>query len=326
MFKILSLKSAYDLFIVEKESTCLAKTLSNYKYNLSYFIEFLEEHKKLSADEIDVNSITKDDINYYVVYLRTKPKYGNHPFKSDSDKIGHIKKRSVRTYSIDMRTFINYLYDNDYLENDILKNFKLIKSEIVIKLPLSQSEVDAIDKCFNDKTFVGLRNKIIFHLMLDCGFRISDVLNLEIDNLDFDRNLIHVCNGKGSKDRLLPFPSNLRLLIKKYLLLYKKYSFDCNNLLVTTGSSPKPLTYNSLKMAFTRLKEKTGIKRLHPHLCRHTFATCFILCGGDLSSLQILMGHSSIETTTAYLHLAEQYRLCTDNYYKLDSIYFRRLM
>ena len=78
-------------------------------------------------------------------------------------------------------------------------------------------------------------------------------------------------------------------------------------------------------MIFRRLKNITGISRIHPHLLRHTFATAFVLQGGDLESLRLLLGHEDIQTTSIYLHLANKYKILDADIYKLDDIFFKKL-
>ena len=87
----------------------------------------------------------------------------------------------------------------------------------------------------------------------------------------------------------------------------------------------EPITDNVIKQMFQKLKKRADIPRLHPHLCRHTFATSYILQGGDLESLRIYMGHEDIATTQKYLHLANSCMYLNNDIYKIDKIFFKRL-
>ena len=81
------------------------------------------------------------------------------------------------------------------------------------------------------------------------------------------------------------------------------------------------MTSNAVKMMFSRLKERSGIVRIYPHLLRHTYATNYILQGGNLEVLRVLLGHSSINITQIYIHLASQMHLINDSYNShLDTI------
>ena len=270
----ISLKQGYDMFIFDRETYCKEKTIQNYKNTLSYFFKFMEQDRGCSISEIPLDSVSTMDVKKYVVSLRSKNKLEDHPFKPTVDH--PITKRSIKTYSVDVRTFFHFLYDNEYIEKDIMKGFKIIKPEKKLVLPLFQGEVDMIDHLFNQKTYRGLRNYCIVHLMIDEGLRSGDIVNLTTRSVNFDENYVIVLDGKGDKDRIV-----------------------------------------------ARIKRETDLKRLKPHLLRHTFATSFILGGGDLESLRLYLGHVSIETTQQYLHLANLYSRMGSDIYKLDGIFFR---
>ena len=85
----------------------------------------------------------------------------------------------------------------------------------------------------------------------------------------------------------------------------------------------EPITETSVKMVFARLKKRSGIDRLHPHLLRHTFATSFIIGGGNLEFLRMMLGHSDYATTKMYLHLAQQAKMLHSDIYRLDPVFFQ---
>lgn len=318
----LSLKHAFDLFIFDRESYCeVNTTVRNYKCRLKYFIDFMESLKETSSDKIFLNDIQIDDLKSYVIFLRGKEKLDNHPFKPTEHKT--ITRTSIRSYSIDLRTFFNFLYKNDYIENDLMKKFTIIKGETKIVVPLFAQEVASIDNLFNKKTETGLRNLCIIHLMLDEGLRSGDVVGLKTSSIDFENNHLVIYDGKGAKDRIVPLASNLKKYLYQYKVLYKKYSFDDYFFISVNGSSA-PISANTIKMLFARIRKKTGLERLKPHLLRHTFATSYILGGGDLETLRIFLGHASYEITQNYLHIAQTYRAMGSDIYRLDKIFFKR--
>lgn len=98
-----------------------------------------------------------------------------------------------------------------------MKGFKIIKAENKLVLPLFEGEVKMIDQIFNQKTYRGLRNYCIVHLMLDQGLRSGDVVNLTTRSVNFDESYIIVLNGKGDKDRIVPLAKRLRQPLYKYL-------------------------------------------------------------------------------------------------------------
>ena len=315
----LSLANAFEKFINYKMTYCEDVTISNYTNTLRYFIDFMEINRDCGSSEIMIDTITNDDICSYVAYLRKKKKNDNHPLTATSNNT--ITKRTVRTYSIDMRTFFNWLLHEGYYtqESNPLRNFKLIKSEVRSILPINSDEIKIIDDGYNQSTETGLRNLCIIHLFIDEGFRLNEVCRLKLQDVNFSNNCL-VINGKGNKQRIVPMSRIVRKYLERYINIYRP---DVSHDFVLCNIGGSPLTNDAIKSLFCRIVKRTGIERLHPHLLRHTFATSFILCGGSVEMLRIYMGHSDINTTQNYMHVVNSIQF-SQNVYKLDDIFFRR--
>lgn len=316
----INMQQAYDLFIFDRETYCGKKTIDNYKSNLSYFFDYLVDIKKCPLDAIMLDDLTILDLKGYVVMLRKRNKLSTHPLKPTESK--PITNTSIRTYSIALRTFFNFLFDNEYMAKDLMAKFKLVKRESKLVLPLFDSDVKNIDTLCNLKTCTGLRNYCMIHLMLDEGLRSGDVCTLHLSDIDFAQNHIMVLDGKGNKDRIVPLASGLKKYLHQYITIYRPYA-EHDYLFCAVNGSNGPVTSDTVKSLFARLRSKTGIQRLKPHLLRHTFATSFILGGGDLESLRIYLGHTSYDTTQNYLHLANTYSRMGSDVYRLDKIFFK---
>ena len=107
------------------------------------------------------------------------------------------------------------------------------------------------------------------------------------------------------------------------IIKYRAYASEDDYPVFVKIGSTEPITEDSVKMFFSRLKKTSGIDRLHPHLLRHTFATSFIIGGGNLEFLRLMMGHSDYSTTKMYLHLAQQAKMLHSDIYRLDSGFFK---
>jgi integrase/recombinase XerC/integrase/recombinase XerD len=153
-------------------------------------------------------------------------------------------------------------------------------------------------------TAIGCRSYAIVYLMLDSGLRVSEVASLRMENVDLNQGQLLV-TGKGNKQRAVPIGSNAQKYLQRYIYHFRPEPLLTEQDNVFLTSEGKPLSDNSLKLFFTRLKVKTGIKRLHAHLLRHTFATYYLRNGGDLLSLQKILGHTSLEMVKVYSHLAK---------------------
>lgn len=120
---------------------------------------------------------------------------------------------------------------------------------------------------------------------------------------------------------MLPLALKTRNYLKAYLSNLDK-ELDDNDYVFSVNNGD-PITDDAIKCFFQRLKNTSGVKRIYPHLLRHTFATSFILGGGSVEVLRIYMGHSSIETTQKYCHLANNMRFMK-NIYKLDDCFLKK--
>ena len=216
----LNLSKAFEKFINNRLTYCEDTTVSNYSNTLRYFVDFMEMHKELPAEQILVDSITSDDISSYVCYLRKKKKNDNHRLTATSDSC--ITKRTVKTYSIDMRTFINWMLQEEYIspEKSPIKNFKLIKSETKSILPITSDELKIIDDGYSMNTETGLRNLCIIHLFIDEGLRLSEVCKLQKQDVNFINNCI-IINGKGNKQRIVPMGRLVRKYLERYINIYR---------------------------------------------------------------------------------------------------------
>jgi integrase/recombinase XerC/integrase/recombinase XerD len=127
-----------------------------------------------------------------------------------------------------------------------------------------------------------------------------------MENMNLDQGFMKVL-GKGNKERVVPFGSNAQRALQRYLFRFrpKAAHLGITNMFLSTAGTP--LTVNSVKLLFTRLARTSGVRRLHAHLCRHTFATRFLVNGGDVFSLQQILGHSTLEMVRHYVNLASNH-------------------
>ena len=166
--------------------------------------------------------------------------------------------------------------------------------------------IDEIDSLLDIKieTPFDARNKAILELMYATGLRISEVINLEFKNIDFDDCIVRVM-GKGSKERIVPVNSIALDAVQDYLdnyrsLLLKK---DVNNYLFLNNHGKQMTRQGVFKMLKQEVEKKNIKKEVSPHTLRHTFATHLLENGADLRIIQELLGHSDISTTQIYTHL-----------------------
>lgn len=300
----MKLQKAIDSFLKEQEFRGNSvKTISVYKQQLRYFYNFSG-----NIECIDLNySLVQD----YTIHLRQKTKNSDHPYSSVRDE--KISDVTIQTYVRGLKSFINFCIERKYVDKDNFETFRLPKAKKIIIEILSDDEIKQLfnfcDKHNNKK--IALRNKLIISLMVDCGLRVNEVATLSISNIKLKENILKVC-GKGNKERNVPFGNVTKQLLKTYI---RKYATGNDLLLINEYGNP--VGYFGIKKLFEKIRKYTGNVKIHPHLLRHTFATKYLMNGGDITSLKMILGHTSLKMVEHYLHLAEQY---TINRYKQYSV------
>jgi integrase/recombinase XerC len=146
------------------------------------------------------------------------------------------------------------------------------------------------------------RDKALIELIYSGGFRVSEVLNLQIKDIDFNKNLIKVL-GKGKKERIVPVGNKAILSLKNYLSIRK--NLPANTHFIFLNSKNEKMSSNSAYYIINhRMKGITEIKQKSPHTLRHSFATHLLDNGADINSVSELLGHNSLSTTQIYTHIS----------------------
>lgn len=315
----LTVKTAYDNYMKYGSSSWAPRTRLYYEKNLRFFFEYLEKRYRRACSAILLLELPKDILKDYVIYLRNREKFLNHPLRSSMTVTGTLKSNTVNTYMRAVKAFTNWLYENSYVTFRYTEGLKLPRADNEQIVPLLASEVMQLDAVFDREDLNDLRGLCVVHLMLDAGLRTSEVCKLRPSDIIFASNSIVINCSKGDKSRVVILAPPLRDYLREYIERSKPTVY-----LFRSIQSNQPMQYSSVRSMFTRLIRNTGIDRLHPHLLRHTFATSYMLGGGDLETLRILMGHSDYSVTRVYLHLASQYRILGADIYQLDSSFFKR--
>lgn len=172
------------------------------------------------------------------------------------------------------------------------------------RLPTALSPADAKTLVESLRTW---RDRAIAGLMLWCGLRSMEVLGLNVTDVDIGGRWLTVM-GKGAKQRRVPLDADVASVIDVYLLAERPQSDSDRLFLVAKGPTRGgPLTAAGLRTIFRYHRDVTGVTGGHPHALRHTFGTVLAEAGVDLAVMQALLGHSHVDTTARYIHLAPAY-------------------
>ncbi len=257
----------------------------------SYASDLNQLSKWLSSNDKTIEECNEIDIN---MFLAEKIEKGN------------LATSITRSLS-SIKTFFNWLTYKNIIK---INPSELIESpKIGRRLPvnLSEEDVEKILQAPNLSSSYGIRDKAMLELLYATGLRISELVNLKFNDIDFKRGIIKV-TGKGGKERIVPVGETALSWITSYIDNTREdLIVDNENIYLFLSNRGKQL---SRKLCWSIIsnysKESLNNKTISPHSLRHAFATHLLNHGADLRTVQMLLGHSSLSTTQIYTHVARE--------------------
>jgi integrase/recombinase XerD len=276
------------------EKSLSENTIVNYNYDIDVFFAYLG-----SAESVkQISDVNEKTINDYIFFLRNK--------KNSNGEYYSVKSVSRNLSCI--RSFFRFLVDDRIITENPASIIESPKISRNLPSVLSIQEIDLIFSKTDIADKLGIRDRAILETMYATGVRVSELVNLRIQDLLLKDEIVKVF-GKGSKERIVPIGSSAR----KYLLLY----FDKSRVFLKNSSSGDTVFLNFRGGKLTRMSvwniiakysRLAGIKKqIHPHTLRHSFATHLLEGGADIRIIQEMLGHSDISTTQIYTHLDREY-------------------
>ncbi len=293
------------------------KTIKWYDEILRLFSSWIRAnllHDRLSALNIDL-------ARRYVLYLRSKPKFCGHPYTPEQDE--PLSPKTVQCHVRALKAFSSWLYAEGHTKENRLKYLKLPRAPTRIIQPLSTDEIKKVVGSINRSSVTGWRNYAILITFLDTGLRISELAGITLGQVNFEAGYVRVM-GKGAKERIVPIGRFVQRTLLRYCEDVRPILGNSNCDALFLSRMGEPITTNAIKLAFSRLAKSSGIARLHAHLCRHTFAINYLLNGGDIFSLQEILGHTTLDMVRHYLHFtSSQITSQQHKYSPMDKLYIR---
>ena len=255
-------------FLSAKEiEGCSQRTISYYKENIQRLISKLEK---------PIKGITTEDIRNYLSNYK------------ETNNCGSVTIDNIRRV---FSSFFAWLEDEDYIIKSPVRRIHKVKTASIIKETFTDENIEKMrDECKN------IRNLAIIELLISTGMRVGELVNLNIEDLNFeDRSC--VVQGKGNKQREVYFDARTKIHLMQYLNIRK----DDNKALFVSKNKPhQRLSISGIELIVRRIGAKTDINRVHPHKFRRTLATMAIDKGMPIEQVQKLLGHVKIETTMHY--------------------------
>ena len=278
------------LVFLEVEKGYSEKTIREYSYDLQMFNNFTEAKP--------LENRTTTDLRRFFLYLKRDKSYA---------------PRSLHRKICSLKSFYKFLKKEAFISNpaESIESPKIPKS-----LPKTISIEEAFTLLNAPKT---LRDRTVLYLLYGTGMRVSELSDLNIENLDLKNRLIRIVEGKGNKDRIIPLPDLIVPVLQEYLEARRK---DKDPSALILNRSGHRLTSRSIQRLVKKYREQTNFqeKKVTPHTLRHAFATHLLANSVDIRVIQELLGHASLSTTQLYTHVSlEHLRKSYDSGHPLSA-------
>jgi len=311
-YRPLGLKPSKALqgFINYKSAEGLSPTtINSYERDIKLWLTYQED--------VDLSEITSRDLRDYLNYLRTE--YTPRRLSGKNDK--PLAPKTIRNHWISLCAFFSWVTMEFEISNPMKKvpapKFKeppvepFTKDEVWEMLKACEYKEEAktdVRRRFSMRRPTAKRDRAIILVLLDTGLRAGELCSLSIDDVDLKTGRVDVNHGvgggaKGGKGRVVYLGKVARRSLWRYLIEREDGQEPDAPLFVTVQN--RPMTKNALRLIIKALGEKVGLKKCYPHKFRHTFAITYLRAGGDVFTLQMLLGHSTLEMVKRYARLAE---------------------
>ncbi|MGB8645100.1 MAG: tyrosine-type recombinase/integrase [Anaerolineae bacterium] len=287
-----TINAAFESFLVD----CAARNLSRstqrrYRNEIGKLVEFV-------GDNVALGDVTADTLRRFMADLAVQPSR-RETTRPEAER-SKLSPFSIHGIYRSVRTFFTWCLAEDLLTVNPMDRIRAPKTPAVIvdRLDEGQARLFILEIL---RTSAPERNLALVALMLDSGLRRGEVIGLSIDDATRWRDFVFVRHGKGDRQRFVPVSEFTREALDHYLKV--RPTGDENNLFLLADG--RPVRANVVRALFEQIRKRLKLRRLYPHLLRHTFASLYLKNGGDLKSLSQELGHSQ-ESTTAdiYVHFS----------------------
>jgi len=253
-------------------------TVKGYISDINKFFKFTKD-----------NNIKNEDLNNYLKLLTEN----------------NISQKSKQRFVSSLIQFINW--NNEKFPSSKINIDRVdIKSGIYLPDTIQIHEINQLINYYNHDNFLHSRNKTIIDFLYSTACRVSELCTIRLSDIDLHEDFLLV-TGKGSKQRVIPIGTQLKINILEYMKKRDNYlTSNVNTLFITKNSNPMERT--SIYRVVKKTAFNTGLKdSIHPHTLRHSAATHMLEAGCDLRTLQEFLGHSSVSTTQIYTKLTKEF-------------------
>lgn len=266
------------LKVIKKHSE---NTVINYRIDIIEFNDFMNNN---------LLNINKDDVYSYLKHLYDI----------------NISKSSMGRKLSALRSFYNYLLKKQIVDINYFENIKNPKKENSLPKFVKEEDIDKMFLIPDTRTWIGKRNLSIIRMLYATGLRVSELVNIKLDDININERTIIVL-GKGNKERIVVFGYNTKDALIDYID-NGRYKIDTKNSeYLFLNKDGNKLSSRYVRKIIDDIIFKASITmHVSPHMLRHTFATSMLNNGADLVSVKDLLGHESLNTTSIYTHVSDE--------------------
>ena len=286
----ISIQHIKDIFLEHKKELNYSQySIINYEKAIEKFVIFISQIK--NKQDINITEITKSDIQKYYEYLlnyRTRKKK-------------KLKRWTIIVYMRGLIGFFKFAAKQGYLIFNPVEgiSFKKPDNNISEKI-MSKREIEKILSLIDDKTIIGLRNRTIIEVLYSTGIRRSELIKLNIYDIDYENGYLRVNLGKGKKDRIIPIGKRACEWLRKYLVYSRPQLIkDTSDKGLFISQFGRRMGTSALDRMMRYNMKKAGLKYT-THGFRHSFATGLLKGGADIRYVQEMLGHADIGSTEIY--------------------------
>ena len=268
--------------------------------SITYFRRFLATR----PENIDLIDATRQEIRGFIAYLQQAKCFSGHRFTPEQDK--HLSGHTINCYARSLRIFYSWLVSEGFIETNPYDGVKIPPPPVKVVPTFSSIQISQLLNVIDKKNATGYRDYAIILTFLDTAIRLSELCSLKVENLHLEEGY-GIVQGKGNKERVFPIGKQLQRVLWSYIERYRpepvipKFTSVFLN---RDGNLLKGKMVETMMKRHGKRAKLTGV-RCSPHTLRHTAAISFLRNGGDLFSLQRILGHSSLEMTRRYCAVSD---------------------
>ena len=274
-------------YYLRGEKNVSEATFDAYISDLSKYDYFLTTYR----NKFDVKDINIEDIRKYLASLKRK----------------HLTVSTLARNITSIKSFHRFLIKEKFIDYNYANTIQAPKKVKNLPTVLSIKEIDDIIDSMEESTPEQIRNKTMVILAYSCGLRVSELVNLKMNNLRLSKRFLDFV-GKGSKERIVPISNESLKYLEIYFEKARPFFNKYNNLeYVFLTRQSKQMSRENFSIILKKVSKDAKIKKnVSPHTLRHSFATHLLDQGLDLRLIQELLGHSDISTTEIYTNISQE--------------------